>query len=122
MNNDEASIRNLLAAQVTAWNRGDIAGYMHGYWESDSLLFIGKRGPRYGFTETLRKYREAYPDTAHTGRLTSVVQQVRKLSPEYYFIEGSWALHRSVGDVSGYYTLLLRRINGQWVIVVDHSS
>jgi len=47
---------------------------------------------------------------------------MKKLSTDYYFIVGTWALKRSAGDISGYYTLLLRKINGQWVIVVDHSS
>jgi hypothetical protein len=31
-------------------------------------------------------------------------------------------LQKSVGDFSGYYTLLLRRIKGQWKIIADHSS
>jgi len=35
---------------------------------------------------------------------------------------GKWALKRSAGDVSGSYTLLIRKIKGEWVIVCDHSS
>lgn len=112
----------MLAAQVTEWNKGHIEGYMKGYWENDSLLFIGSKGPRYGYKETLEKYKLAYPDTAHMGRLTSTIISIKRLSPEYYFILGSWALERSAGNVSGSYTLLLRKIGGVWVIVCDHSS
>jgi len=119
---DEQQIRTMLAAQVTEWNKGNIEGYMKGYWESDSLLFIGSKGPRYGYKETLEKYKLAYPDTAHMGKLTSTILSIKKLSADYYFILGSWALERSVGNVSGSYTLLLRRIKGVWVIVCDHSS
>jgi hypothetical protein len=115
-------IHKMLFAQVMEWNKGNIEGYMHGYWESDSLLFIGSKGPRYGYNATLARYKEAYPDTAHMGRLVSKITSVQKLSDEYYFVVGTWALQRSVGDASGSYTLLLRKIKGKWVIICDHSS
>ena len=121
-NKDEQAIRSLLSKQVNEWNKGNIAGYMKGYWENDSLLFIGQSGPRYGYQNTLARYQKAYPDKAHMGKLTSVVTSMKKLSTDYYFIVGTWALQRSAGDISGYYTLLFRKINGHWVIVVDHSS
>ena len=119
---DEQAIRKMLAAQVTEWNRGSIDGYMKGYWESDSLVFIGSKGPRYGYGVTLKRYKEAYPNADHMGTLTSTITSMQRLSPDYYFIIGSWALQRKAGDVSGSYTLLLRKIKGNWVIVCDHSS
>ncbi len=119
---DETAILKMLEAQVAEWNKGNIDGYMKGYWDSDSLLFIGSKGPRYGYQATLKRYKEAYPDLAHMGTLTSVITSVQKLSGEYYFIVGKWALKRSAGDVDGSYTLLIKKINGEWVIVCDHSS
>ena len=121
-NKDEREITTMLAAQVVQWNKGNVDGYMKGYWESDSLLFIGSSGPRYGYQATLKRYKEAYPDLAHMGELTSVIKSMQRLSAEYYFIVGAWALKRTAGDVSGSYTLLLRKIKGHWVIVCDHSS
>ena len=121
-NKDELAITNILTAQVVEWNKGNVDGYMKGYWESDSLLFIGSSGPRYGYQATLKRYKEAYPDAAHMGVLTSTVTSMQRLSAEYYFIVGKWELKRSVGDVSGSYTLLLRKIKGKWVVVCDHSS
>ncbi len=119
---DEKAIRTLLAAQVQQWNKGNIQGFMKGYWESDSLVFIGKSGPTYGYQPTLDRYVKGYPDAAHMGKLTSTVISMKKLSADYYFIIGKWALKRDAGDVSGSYTLLLHKINGTWVIVCDHSS
>lgn len=46
---DETKIRNILNGQTSAWNRGDLEGFMKGYWESDSLMFIGKSGVTYGY-------------------------------------------------------------------------
>ncbi len=119
---EEQAIKGLLDAQVIEWNAGSIDGYMHGYWDNDSLLFIGSKGPRYGYKTTLEKYKEGYPDAAHMGKLTFTVKSIQKLSPEYYFIVGAWALKREAGDVSGSSTLLVHKIKGHWVIVADHSS
>lgn len=118
----ERAIRTMLAAQVAEWNKGNIEGYMHGYWEDDSLLFIGSKGPRYGYGVTLSRYKEAYPDEAHMGKLTSTITRMERLSRRHYFVVGRWALKRSAGDVGGSYTLLLRKIKGKWVVVADHSS
>lgn len=119
---EETKIRILLANQVTQWNRGNIDGYMVGYWEHDSLVFIGKNGPTYGYQATLDRYKKAYPDLARMGTLTSTVINLRLLSPEWAYVTGQWQLKRTVGDAGGYYTLLLRKINGEWVIVEDHTS
>jgi hypothetical protein len=56
------------------------------------------------------------------GKLSFDILEVKRLSPGYYFVVGKWFLKRSVGDIGGMYTLLFRKINGKWVIVVDHSS
>lgn len=116
------AIRKLLFMQVTEWNKGNIEGYMKGYWESDSLLFIGSKGPRYGYETTLKRYKEAYPDADHMGKLKSTIVSMDKLSDNCYFIVGKWALERKASDLDGSYTLLLKKIKGKWVIVCDHSS
>jgi hypothetical protein len=95
---------------------------MKGYWENDSLRFIGKSGITYGYSNTLNNYKRGYPDTAAMGKLQFTILVVKKLSPRYYEVVGKWYLKRSIGDVSGHYTLLLRKINSKWVIVSDHSS
>ena len=119
---DELAIGQLLDKQTAAWNLGDIDNFMQGYWENDSLMFIGKSGITYGWTNTLKNYKKGYPDTAAMGKLTFTLIQVKKLSKEYYHVTGKWFLKRSIGDIGGHYTLLFRKINGRWLIVSDHSS
>lgn len=118
----ERSVRLILDQQTAAWNRGDLEGFMHGYWESDSLMYIGKSGVTYGYASTLASYRRNYGDTARMGKLRFDLIQVRRLSPRYFHVVGKWSLKRSAGDVGGHYTLLFRKIRGEWVIVSDHSS
>ncbi len=119
---EEMAIRQLLERQTTSWNRGDVEGFMQTYWKSDSLMFIGKSGITWGWQQTLNNYKKGYPDTAAMGKLAFDIIQVKPLSADHYFVVGKWMLTRSIGDVSGHYTLLLRRINGEWKIVADHSS
>jgi ketosteroid isomerase-like protein len=119
---DELKIREVLETQNAAWNRGDIDGFMNGYWENDSLMFIGKSGVTYGWTNTLNNYKKGYPDTAAMGKLAFTLIQLKNLSKEYYHVTGKWFLKRSVGDIGGHFTLLFRKINGRWVIISDHSS
>ena len=121
-NKDDQSIRSLLQKQVEAWNRGNIDEFMQGYWKNDSLKFIGKSGVTYGYNQTLANYKKNYDDTVKMGKLSFDLLEVNKLSPEHYFVLGKWFLKRSIGNIGGYYTLLLRKIKGKWVIVVDHTS
>ena len=119
---DETEVRNVLAKQNAAWNRGDIDAFMVGYWENDSLMFIGKSGVTYGYKNTLSNYKKNYPDTTVMGKLTFTLIHVKQLSPEYFHITGKYYLTRTIGDASGHFTLVFRKINGKWVIISDHSS
>jgi hypothetical protein len=119
---DEKEILLILESQTNSWNQGNIEKFMDGYWHHDSLMFIGKSGVTYGFQNTLNNYKKNYSDTAKMGKLFFTILETKKLSNEYYFVLGKWFLKRSIGDLTGHYTLLFRKINGKWVIVSDHSS
>lgn len=119
---NEEAIRKVLNDQLQAWNKGDIDDFMKGYWHSDSLMFVGKSGITYGYQNTLDNYKKNYKDTVQMGKLFFEILQVKPLSADTYFVVGKWFLKRSVGDVGGIYTLLFKKINGQWMIIADHSS
>jgi len=121
-NTDQDSIRNVLAKQVTFWNKGDIDNFMVGYWNNDSLLFIGSSGPKYGYQTTLNNYKKNYPTNAAMGILSFSELKLNRLSNQYYFVIGKFYLERTIGNAEGYFTLLFKKINGIWVVVVDHSS
>ena len=119
---DEIAIRRVLDEQTKEWNRGDVKGFMQGYWKNDSLIFVGKSGVNWGWKQALENYKKRYPDTTAMGKLSFEIIVIRKLSPEYYYVVGKWMLTRSLGDLSGHYDLLLKRIHGVWLIVADHTS
>jgi hypothetical protein len=115
-------IRTLLENQSQAWNRGDLEGFMEGYWKNDSLRFIGKSGITYGWRQTLLNYQKGYPDKAAMGNLKFTLLHINQLSASYVQVIGKWQLTRAIGDVGGHFTLLLELIDGKWLIVSDHSS
>lgn len=121
-NQDEKAIRNILQQQISHWNQGDIEHFMKGYWENDSLVFIGKKGPVYGYNKTLSNYKKGYPNKDYMGTLAFDILSVHPLGTDYYFVIGKFHLDRKVGEAEGHFTLLFRKMNGEWKIIADHSS
>ena len=120
---DKKQILDILDRQTKAWNDGKVVDFMNGYWESDSLMYIGKSGVTYGFNSTLERYKKNYPDKSTMGILKFDIIKVDFISRDACFIVGKWHLTRpEKGDVGGHYTLLWRKLKGKWVIVSDHSS
>ena len=119
---DETAIKKLMNDQVIAWNNGNIDEFMKGYWNSDSMVFMGSNGPNYGYTKTLDNYKKNYSDTVKMGKLNFTFDAMQKIASDYYFIIGKYYLKRTIGDAKGVFTLLLKKINGEWKIIVDHTS
>ena len=119
---DAQTILELLAQQEKAWNNGDINLFMQGYWENDSLVFVGKNGLTYGYNNTLSNYQKNYPNKTYMGQLKFTILSMQPLGKKIYSIIGKWELARTVGNLNGHYTLLLKKIKGSWKIVADHSS
>lgn len=120
---DRKLVLATLDRQTADWNAGNIDAFMHGYWESDSLMFVGKNGVTYGYENTYQGYLKRYPDRATMGTLKFDILNVSFPGKGVAFVVGKWHLTRpEVGDVGGHYTLLWRKIKGKWLIVCDHTS
>jgi uncharacterized protein (TIGR02246 family) len=121
-----AAVRDVLAAQRAAWNRGDIVGFMRGYWQSEDVRFAGGDGFTYGWQATLQGYRKRYPDSAAMGSLDFDPVEVREIGPKVVYVFGKWHLTRvnEAADKAphGLFTLIVERKGSAWVITRDHSS
>jgi hypothetical protein len=118
---EETAIRNLLHAQEIAWNSGNIDAFMEGYWKSDSLKFIGKN-ITLGWNGTLERYKKTYPDRAAMGQLNFTFYEFRFIAKDACLVTGKYHLKRDADEPRGMFTLLLRKIDNNWVIVYDHTS
>ncbi len=122
-NRDRRAILATLKRQTDDWNAGRIEKFMVGYWQSDSLTFVGKLGITYGYQPTLANYKKRYPDRASMGTLKFDILELDFPAPNVAYIIGRFHLTRpQIGDADGHFTLLWRRIKNRWVIVSDHSS
>lgn len=119
---EKENIKAVLLTQVDDWNNGDIEAYMEAYWKSDSLLFIGKSGPKYGWTSTLENYRKAYPDKKAMGVLRFEFLKIQVVSVYTAYVIGKWELTRENDKPSGYFSLIMKKIKGNWKIAIDHTS
>jgi len=119
-----AAARAVLDAQVEAWNRGDLEGFMGGYWRSPDLVFCSGATVTKGWDETLARYRQRYQSEGHEmGRLRFDGIEVIPLGEDAALARGAWRLVRRDGkEPHGLFTLLLRRLDGAWRIVHDHTS
>jgi len=120
---DVAAIRALLDAQVQAWNRGDLEGYMAGYWKSPDLEFFSGSTITRGWQPTLERYRSRYQSGGHEmGTLTFSELKIDLAGPNAAIASGRWALRMKDGSPNGLFTVILRRLPEGWRIVHDHSS
>ncbi len=119
---DKQEILSLLDKQVEAWNNGNLENFMQTYWNNEKLVFVGSRGPTYGWQATLESYKKGYPDKKAMGKLKFNVLDISKIDKHSVFIIGRFDLAREDGDLAGYFTLVVQKKNGQWKIISDHSS
>jgi len=115
-------IRRVLDVQAEAWNRGDIAGYMEGYWKSDSLVFTSGGTVNKGWQATFEKYSAKYHTKERMGTLVYSDIEVVLMSEEVAWVLGKWKLVRKSDQPEGVFTLIVRRFPEGWRIVHDHTS
>ena len=119
-----AAVQAVLDAQVEAWNRGDLEGFMAGYWRSPELAFFSGGSVTSGWEQTLARYRTRYQaEGKQMGRLRFDAIEVVPLAADSAVARGAWRLAMSDGkSPHGLFTLVLRRVDGEWRIVHDHTS
>ena len=116
------AITALLEQQDDAWNRGDIDAFMNGYWRSPELRFASGGDVTRGWDETNARYHRVYATADLMGRLVTSDYEIVLLSPDAAIAHGAWLLERAGDRPSGLYTLVLRKIDGEWLIVSDTTT
>ncbi len=119
----EDAIRAVLDAQAAAWNRGDLEGFMSGYWSSPDLTFFSAATRTQGWQATLDRYRKRYQSEGQEmGKLTFSEVQVETIGPDAALVRGRWQLERNKDRPGGLFTLIFKRLPEGWRIVHDHTS
>jgi len=116
------AIRAVLDAQVAAWNRGDLEGFMDGYARSDEIVFISGDSLTHGWQTVLDRYKKGYDTREKMGTLVFSELEIKVIGKDVAVATGRWQLTREKDTPHGRFTLIFRRRAEGWRIVHDHTS
>jgi hypothetical protein len=94
---EEAQIRQVIVDREAAWNRGDFRGYMAGFKNPD-VVFVSR------------------------GELHFSDIRIEMLSPNAAQLISRYKLERALNPQDGINTRLMRKVDGRWVIALNHVS
>ena len=119
------AVRRVLDAQVAAWNRGDIDGFMDGYARSDETTFVSGDTVTRGWQTVLERYKSRYDSREKMGTLRFTELETKPLAADAALVAGRWQLTRTNEQEAfahGRFTLVFRKTKAGWRIVHDHTS
>ena len=119
---DVLEIRKVMEDQVEAWNDADVETFMQGYWDDDDMAFTSGKSITFGWQPALDRYLKSYPGKEGMGELSFSDLQIKRTSTYTAFTTGQWTLFRTADTLTGRFTLIWEKIDGDWLIIVDHSS
>lgn len=119
---DEAEIRAVIARMEAAWNRGDFRGYMEGFW-NPGVVFVSRGRFQDGWQGTLDHYIRDYGGSPERrGELHFDIVSIEMLAPDAAMLISNYRLQRPENPQVGINTRLMRKIDGRWVIAMNHVS
>jgi beta-aspartyl-peptidase (threonine type) len=119
-----SEIQAVLDAQVAAWNRGDLEGFMGGYWKSSEFVYISNAKVFRGWQSVLDRYHETFRSgEVQMGVLTLEQTEIEDLGADSALVFGTYRVDPPDGKKrGGLYTLVLRKLPEGWRTVYDRTS
>ena len=119
---EKKQILNVISQMQEAWNRGDFRGYMQGFKNPDVIFVSGGRFQD-GWQGTLDHYIRDYGTSVETrGTLRFYDIRIEILSPDAAQLISRFELKRPQHPQYGINTRLMRKVDGRWVIALNHVS
>ena len=119
---EKAAILKVISDMQAAWNQGDFRGYMQGFKNPDVVFVSGGRFQD-GWQGTLDHYIRDYganPQARGTLRFYDI--RVEMLASDAAQLISRYQLLRQRHPQYGINTRLMRKVNGHWVIALNHVS
>lgn len=117
----EQDIMANFAEQERNWSAHDLVAFVKAYEPSAEM--ISSRGRMIGAAKILQNYQKNYTDET-MGRLFFDDISMKKLSSKYYYVVGRYNLEYEDDQKlrQGYFSVIMEKIKGEWLIISDHSS
>jgi ketosteroid isomerase-like protein len=120
---DDAAVRKVLVDQVLAWNKGDLDGFMAGYWNDERMTYISGGKSVRGWKALKERYRVAYQgEGKQMGQLAFAELDTEAVGPGAVLVRGKWEVTVGKDAVGGWFTLLFRKMPDGWKVTHDHTS
>jgi len=114
-------IQTVMDKQKVSWNDGDIEGFMKYYWQSKDLTFQSGNTTLQGWDELLSMYKNDYAGE-NMGELDFTDIEINALSNNIAYVLGRWKVTTKDTSKQGLFTLIFKKFNKGWRIILDHSS
>lgn len=118
---EQAAITRVVHDMEQAWNRGDFRGYMAGF-ANPGVTFVSNGRIQDGWQGTLDHYVRDYGAADRRGMLHFYDLSIDLLAPDAAMLVGHYHLERPDHPQEGINTRLFRKIDGRWVITMNHVS
>jgi ketosteroid isomerase-like protein len=119
---DKQAILTVIANMETAWNKGNFKGYMAGFKNPDVVFVSGGRFQA-DWQGTLDHYVRDYGASPETrGTLHFYDMKIEILAPDAAQLIGRFHLERPQHALEGVNTRLFRKVDGHWLIALNHVS
>ena len=114
-------IQTIMDKQKAAWNAGSVEGFMKYYWQSDDFTFQGGNRRLQGWNELFAMYKKSYAGE-NMGQLDFTDIEIRVIAKNYAYVLGRWHVSLKNTVKEGLFTLIFKKFDVGWRIIVDHSS
>jgi uncharacterized protein (TIGR02246 family) len=119
---ERAAILSLIQRMEDAWNRGDFRGYMAGFKNPDAVFVSGGKFLN-GWQGRLDQYVRDYGGSPERrGKTHFYDMKIDFLAPDAAMLIGRYRMDRPGRVTHGINTRLFRKIDGQWLITMNHVS
>jgi len=119
---EKKKIIDVLSGQQKAWNEGNLDGFLASYWNSDTLRMVTPKGVTYGWDKIKQNYLKGYPDKAAMGELEFEIVNVDLINDLHAIVAGKWVVKQDKKFKGGYFSLVMKKMKGKWLIIADHTS
>ena len=125
---DAAAIQAMLLSSASSWNAGDLDGFLDDYLNSDALTFSGSEGVTRGWANVRERYLRTYwaPGMVRDSLSFEDIEVISVGDTDGALALGRYVLFSREEEgrepASGHFSLVLRRVDGEWRIIHDHTS
>ena len=122
MSDTQESIRARFEEATTAWNRGDLEAYLTSYWDSEETLWISRGSIIRGITAIRSTCKSLYDSPEKMGKFEIEHLEINVLTENDALVIGQWLHTVQESARKGVFTVHMRKLGGEWVVVMDHTS